>query len=651
MIASRSPCEHTDGGLGHGSVPPTLVYRFGDCELDEELFELRRGGQRVAVQPKVLKLLILLVRERARALDRAELLRAIWFDANVANHSIARAIVQARRAIGDDEHTMLVTVRGCGFHFAAPVSEQPRAAAVVTRSAGFVGRDAPLAALRVCLDEAFAGHARFVAITGDAGIGKTRLADEIAAVASAMKAHVLVARVHESPPTPPMRPWIQLMHALVDRVSEPGAAFARQALALLEENGDAFAMFDAVGRVFQRAAAAGPIVVVADDLHWADEGSLRLLGFVAREVREARLLVVWTYRDAAIAGDARARALGAALRESGSVPIQLGGLSLEETSRLVFELKGQEPSPKLAAALFERTGGSPLFTRQVLETEWAARALADEARSLATSIDLQNGMRAAVARHLEGVSPECHQVLVHAAVLGREFELAPLVELVGLDSERLLDCLDEATRAHLVTKRSSGPYAFVLPLVGEVLYKQIAAGERAVLHREAARVFETLHRDALDIHAARIAHHFFRGAPAGVAREAFAYSVRAANHAEACGDPRAAVKLWKQALRSLELLPASNPARFESLLALANARSLAGDDKGAREALLEAAMLARALGRPEALGQETLAYARVAASDGPREGALLNERCEVAHAGQGQLAARLPDRPPRALGE
>jgi DNA-binding winged helix-turn-helix (wHTH) protein/Cdc6-like AAA superfamily ATPase len=644
MIVPRSASEHEDRAPFRDILAPAIVYRFGDCELDEELFELRRGGERIAVQPKVLKLLILLVRERARALERGELLRAVWSDVKVANDSVARAVVEARRAIGDEKHTMIITVRGRGFRFAAPVTEEMRAAAGIGRSLGFVGRDGHLAALRACLDDALAGHARFAAIAGDAGVGKTCLAAELAAVARATQAHVFVARTHESPTPPPLRTWIQLVQALVDRFGEPVADVAHRALSLLGEGGNDFATFEAVARVFQRAAAVGPVVVVADDLHWADERSLRLLGFVAREVREAHLLVVWTYRDAAIADDVRARALGAALRESGSVPIHLGGLSLDETARLVFELKGQEPSPRLVAALYERTGGSPLFIREVLETEWAARALANELRSLASSIDLQNGVRASVERHLEGISPECRNVLVCAAVLGRDLDFAPLGALTGLDSKTLLDCLDEAVRARLVAKGTGGRYAFVLPLVGDVLYKQLGAGERAAWHREAARVLEGLHREARDVHAARIAHHFFRAAPAGVAREAFAYSVRAAQHAEASGDARAAVKLWKQALRSLELVPASGPARLESELALANAHSRAGDDKAACEAYLEAAMLARALGRPEGLAQAALAYARVAPSDDPRRGALLAEARDVAHDTQGLSAPGLLDR-------
>ena len=580
------------------------------------------------MQPKVLRLLLFLVRERARAVDRRELLGAVWPGVKVSDDSIARAILEARRAIGDDEHEMIETVRGRGFRFTAEVVEVPRVVPSVSAAAhGFVGRDACLATLRACLERALEGRAGSAAIVGDAGLGKTRLAEELAALARGRGAHVLLARVHHTPPSPPLWPWSQLVSALA-RGPGGGAAVepAAKALALLATaQGADFPTFEAVTMAFGAAAAECPLVIVVDDVHWADEGSLLLLGYFAREVRDARVLLVWTYRDTAIGDDARGRALGAALRESGTVPVPLGGLTCDESARLVFELKGQEPTPQFAAALHERTGGSPFFIRQVLETEWAARALADAARTFASSIDLQNGVRASVDRHLDGVSPECREVLVSAALLGKDFDFASLAAVTGLESKALLDHLDEAARGRLVMKRKDGRYRFVLPVVGDVLYQQLPGSERAARHRAVAEALEALHASALDVYAERIAHHFFRAAPAGTARQAFAYSVRAARHAEVRGDARGAVKQWEQAAWSLDLVPVSDPARLDVQLALASARVRSADDDGAREAFLDAAMLARALGRHEALAEAALGFSRLAGAGDVRGRALLTE--------------------------
>jgi predicted ATPase len=211
-------------------------------------------------------------------------------------------------------------------------------------------------------------------------------------------------------------------------------------------------------------------------------------------------------------------------------------------------------------------------------------------------------MRESVERHID-VSPECREVLVSAAVLGRDFDFSLLAAVTGLDSKALLDHLDQAARTRLLTKRKDGTYAFVLPLVGDVLIQQLPASERAARHRAAAESLEALQSGALDVHAARIAYHFFRAAPVGTARQAFAYSVRAARCAEARGDARAAARQWQQATRALDLIPVSDPARLDVQLALARARARGADDEGAREAFLDAAMLARALGRPESLAR------------------------------------------------
>lgn len=571
-----------------------VIYRFADCELDDQLFELRRGGARVAIQPKVLCVLLFLVRERTRAVDRRELLRAVWSVVKVADDSVTRAILEARRAIGDDAHEMIVTLRGVGFRFAAPVMEVSAGGASLDTRA-FIGREGSLSTLRAHMKRAFSGAAGAAAIAGDAGIGKTRLAEEVAAIARSAGALVLVVRMHETPASPPFWPWTQLVSELAERRGDDVAELAGRASALLTASrGEDFPTFHAVVRLFQRLAASGPVMILLDDAHWADEGSLLLLRFLVREARDARIFVVWTYRDGGLA-DGRARALGAALRESGGAPVPLEGLTRDQTARLVFELKGRQPSPELASAIHERTAGSPLFVRQVLETEWASRALAEQARSVATSIDLQNAVRASLERHLDGISSECRDLLVSAAVLGKDFDFASLSASTRLGSQMVLDRLEEAVRARLVNRRKDGRYAFVLPLVGEALYKQLGAAERAERHRAAGEGLETLHRDVLDLHAARIAHHFCRAAPVGVARQAFAYSVRAARHAEVQGDARAAVKLWEQALRVLELVPESAAERLDALLSLARCRSLAGDAEGARQASADASALEGAL--------------------------------------------------------
>jgi predicted ATPase/DNA-binding winged helix-turn-helix (wHTH) protein len=581
-----------------------VEYRFGDFELDEDRFELRRAGEHVAIQPKALRVLFYLVDQRARAVDRDEMLRRLWPDVRVGDDVVFRAICAARRALGDERHEIIATVRGRGFRFVAPlVPLSPATAAGEATLPAFVGREGSVAALAACLAQARKGRGTSAAIAGETGVGKTRLAEELATMGRAGGAQVVMVPVHDSSASPPFAPWIQALASVVPTRGSPLDARAKEARDLLAtahaSSGPQFTVFERVTGVLVEAAARQPLVLILDDVHLADEGSLSLVQFFARALRSTHVAFVWTYRDGAVGSDARARALGAALRESGSVPILLSGLTMEETGRLARDLKGVEPPSEFVAALHAKTGGFPVFIRQVLESDWAARAL--QGFTIATSVDMQNAALASVERYLDRVSPVCREVLSWAAVLDASFEFALLAELTSIDREALLNHLEEAHRAHLVTKRRDGRYTFLVPLVGDVLLKQLGASGRASRHEQAALALESFHREALDAHAARIARHLLRAAPLGTAQKAFTYCVRAATHAERRGDPRAAVKQWEQALRALDLLPSSDTARVQAQLSLARARSRADDARGARQAFLDAATLAHALAEPELL--------------------------------------------------
>lgn len=582
-------------------------YRFGECELDEDLFELRVRGAKVAAPPKVLKLLLLLVRERARAVTHREVLREVWADAKIERSALSRVVLEARRAIGDDRQEMIVTVRTHGFRFAAPVTEIDAAALPAARPSGpFVGREATMLALGVALDRALARRGGVAWITGEAGIGKTTVLDELAIGARARGMQVALVRCHDTEGTPPYWPWSQLVRALAaERPPAQADELSRAAAHLESGPRPEFRTFETVTRAIVGAATAQPIAILVDDLHWADEASLHLLRFFAREIHEARVFVAGAYRDSALEGDLRSRAFGALLSEYGSVLIPLHALTREDAARLVADLKGVEPTSQFVSALYERTGGSPRFLHQVLGTDWAKRALEDAARSLASSVDLQRGLLESISRHLDGLSASCRELLMHAAVLGKDFEFATLAAVAGLERAVLVDRLDEAVRQRVLLQTKVGRYRFVHPVMGEVLYKQLSASVRAARHRAVAVALEAAHADALDMHAAEIAHHFTRSAALGTEREAFEHSVRAARYAALRGDARAALRLWEQAAHALGVVGATDAQRVDTYLELGRARARAGDAAGARAALVDATTLARVLDRSDALAEAT----------------------------------------------
>jgi predicted ATPase/DNA-binding winged helix-turn-helix (wHTH) protein len=611
----------------------TMVYVFGGYELDEQRFELRQGGTKVPVQPKVLDVLFHLVRARERVVLKRELLDTVWADVVVSEASVSRVIMEARKAIGDELQQVIATVRGRGFRFAGAVSEKDRPSSPprvgMAADPTFVGRDACMAALEARLAEAAEGRGSVVWLSGEAGIGKTRTADEITRRGQAGGATTLTVRAHESPATPPFWVWAQLLRTLAAArgdAAQTDLANVQPLLAGEAVTGAAqFALFEAATRVFLSAARARPMLLVFDDMQWADEGSLLLLQFFARELRSARVLAVGTYRDTSLGGDARARALGGLLREAGTLSIPLRGLSLDEIPRFVETTTGSTPSAPFARALYDRSGGNPLYLHQLVKTDWAERALTETAHELASSMDLQQGLIESICRHLDALSEGARELLTTAALLGREFELAKLGIVCGLARDDLLNRLDEAARARVLVKAKDGGFRFAHVLVRDVLCKKLPSAERAARHGVIGEKLAAHYGESSAMHAGELADQFARALPGGDAVRAVELSMRAAEQETALGEHRAAARLWEQAARALEHLHDDEGRRLRVQLGLAKARARAGQEIEARGSFLDAAILARTFARFDALAEAALGFASLPKADESQRRALLEE--------------------------
>ncbi len=324
------------------TVQPTAA--FGEYELDERLYELRRRGAIVKIEPKVFDVLAYLVRHRDRVVPKEELLGKLWPDEFVSDSVLPRCVTAARKAVGDDANRQRViqTVHGRGYRFVAALDES---AAVDRRlgadrwcgpegggvrpSAVFVGREDALASLETAFADAVGGRGRLVLLVGEPGIGKTRTAEEFARRAIEAGASVLTGRCYEGEGAPAFWPWAQVVRACVGAGSSERetAADLAELLPDFRENvaADAlpaeqarFRLFESVTAVLKGAARAQPLVLILDDLHYADKPSLLLLVFLARELRGARMLVIGTYRDVEVAppppARGRARRSGARAR-------------------------------------------------------------------------------------------------------------------------------------------------------------------------------------------------------------------------------------------------------------------------------------------------------------------------------------------------
>jgi predicted ATPase len=367
----------------------------------------------------------------------------------------------------------------------------------------FVGREAELAGLTADLEATLAGRGGVVLLAGEPGIGKTRLAEELATAAAARGALALWGRCWEGEGAPAFWPWVQIIRAHV-QAADPaalrqemgaGAADIAQLVPALRERlpdlpappptepkAARFRLFDSLAGFLRAAAARRPLLLVLDDLHWADAPSLALLRFVSRELEQAGPLVVGIYRHTEVDRGHPLVATLADLTRGRGRRLLLGGLDEHDVASFVALVAGVEPSPELAAAVHQQTDGNPFFVTEVVRLLASQGPLAaGETGSPALTAGLPEGVKAVVAERLGRLSGGCRRVLEVAAVFGRDFELRALQPASGLDAERLLGLLEEAEAARVIgaIPGGLGRWRFAHALVREVLYEGLPAARRA----------------------------------------------------------------------------------------------------------------------------------------------------------------------------
>jgi DNA-binding SARP family transcriptional activator len=488
----------------------------------------------------------------------------------------------------------------------------------------FVGRAHELAELHGALDDALGGRGRLVLLTGEPGIGKSRLAEELTGRAAARGACVLVGRCWEAGGAPAYWPWVQSLRAYV-REAEPaalreqlgtGAADIAQLLpelrallpdlpepGALDSEGARFRLFDAVTSFLRSAARARPLVIVFDDLHAADEPSLLMLQFAVREIDESRILILGAHRDVdPILRAPLLPAVAELVREPHARQISLGGLDESQVASYIEMSTGTEPAHGLPHEIHAQTAGNPLFVGEVvhlLAAEGSVAASDPEVR-------IPVGVRAVIGQRVARLPEGCREILYSAAVLGREFGLDPLARLAGLSHDELLDGLDEALAERVIDEVPgvSGRLRFGHALIRDTLYDELTPTRRMRLHRAAAGALEEAYASNLEPHLAELAHHYLAAADAGVADRAIEYARRAGERAGAQLAYEEAARLYGMALTLID----DDVESCELLLALGEVRARAGDTPASKEAYRVAAELARELGLPDALARAALGY-------------------------------------------
>jgi hypothetical protein len=574
--------EHEDG-----SGP---VYRFTDAEKDAwaNLFEYKGSEQNVRLRFSLDRL--------GTSLNDVAIVYEGYFDADAWERFIAD--------LGKDASSSSLPI------VSAPDNPLYRRV--------FVGREAELRQLQSTFERALAGEGALVMIAGEPGIGKTALCEQLMAHATVRGGRVLLGHTYEEGSL--SLPYRAFMEALRSHVIEspPHVLCTELGLAapdvsriipevrdklgieLPEKKSPAeerYRLFQGVTDFLCNIARSGPVLLVLEDLHNADQGTLEMLRHVCRSLAGKHLLIVGTYRDVEVD---RKHPLSGALadlkRLQSSTRLLLKGLDVSEVRRMFAVIAKQEITPPLADAVHRQTEGNPLFVQEVI------RYFVEQGITRAKDVELRipDGLKDVIGKRLSSLSDTCNKLLSHAAVVGREFRHDVLERVTDLPEDVVYSALEEAKKMAIVEERTSIggviTYRFTHAFFQQTLYDETISPRRIRLHQRVARAIETVYSNHLDDHASELADHYAHSSDPADLRMAVTYGEKAAAGAISVYAYAEAARLLEQALSVHEIVdPDDKEKRCDLLLRLAEALLGAGQPKKALDtAVPEAFSIAEA---------------------------------------------------------
>jgi class 3 adenylate cyclase/tetratricopeptide (TPR) repeat protein len=493
-----------------------------------------------------------------------------------------------------------------------------------------VGRDSEQANLRRAVDEALAGHGGLALVAGEAGVGKSRLVAEIGGEAGARGMRVLTGHCVEMDSAPPYLPYVEMIE---QAISSP-----RSPLALREALGDVAPeiarIAPALRRIFPdiaqpvelppelarrylwnsfhefvaRGAQTQPLLLVLEDLHWADESTLLLTEYLAPRLPEMPVRIIGTYRgDEIDISHPLSRVISQLGRRRLIDRISLRCLSSGGLRAMVEALAGQPPPEQLVRVIDSETEGNPFFVEELYLHLVESGVLLDERGRIrpdlkVDEVSVPESVRLVVGERLARLSRPTREALVAAAVSGRVFALDFVCEVAGVDTDALIDAFDEAERARLIAPfKGDGNLVFTHELIRQTVLADVFTIKRERLHLQAANVIERRYADELEEHAADLIHHISRAGRSGDRPRLVRYLTIAGERAAAAAAFDDAVAHFDQALSLVERR--DRDTRAELLERLAMALRSVGRWDDALRTMDEALDLYQALRRTDALGR------------------------------------------------
>jgi tetratricopeptide (TPR) repeat protein len=462
----------------------------------------------------------------------------------------------------------------------------------------FVGREAELRQLQSAFDGAMSGQGALMMVLGEPGIGKTALVcEQLATWVTLRGGRTLVGHCYEEGSLSlPYLAFVEAMRSYVlDRDSNDlrkelgsGATDVARIVSEIREkldvkpktsenpDEDRYRLMQSVTSFLTHASAVKPILVVLEDLHDADKGTLEMLTYISRNLTGARLLIVGTYRDVEVD---RTHPLSAALAELRRVStfgrVILRGLNADEVKRMLDGITRENVPWGLAEAVHRQTEGNPLFVQEVIrylnEEGLIRREAGGWKGKTGTQLEMSipEGLRDVIGRRLSLLSKECNELLSIASVIGRDFAIETLKAVAKTDEDVFVNTLKEAVRLSVLEERSHVGmvrYRFTHAFFRQTLYEEMIAPQRLKLHQQVARALESLYSTRLEEHATELAEHFSQSTDPADLKKAVAYGEMAAKRAMDVYAYGEAARLLDQALKVQKVLDPDDKVKICDLL-------------------------------------------------------------------------------------
>jgi len=583
---------------------------FPPFRLDSDNARLWRGTKEIRVRRKTFYVLCYLTEHPGQLVTKTALLDAVWPDVSVSDSLPAISVRELRKALGDAAQTprFIETVQGRGYRFiadvklervrgAAPKATQQSSRVLQPHDASFVGREHERSELCAALADATSGRGRVCLISGEPGIGKTRLCAEIALEAEKDRFEVLIGHCSEQEAVPYL-PFVEILESCVDRFQNPdrlrnmlgddGPELARllpklrriipdlaPAMELAPEQARR-QLFNNFSNFIARLSREQPTLLVLEDLHWADESTLALIYHLSQRLADMPLLAIATHRESEIdVSPNLSRTLEDLVRGRFAIQVRLKGLPSNEVALMLKTLSGQTPPAAVASEIHIETDGNPFFIEELFRHLAEENRLYDKTGQFRAELkigelEVPRNVRLVVDRRLGRLGEATRKILAVAAVIGRSFIYELIEAATGAKADALLDCLDEAQSVGLIRPSTEYPEArfeFSHELIRQAILTQLSVARRRRLHLEVAEAIERSYSSSLEDHHTELAHHYAQTANTGKAVTYFHLAGQQALKRSAHSE---AIRLLSAGLELVKGLP-DTPERDRQELALQTA--------------------------------------------------------------------------------